>query len=61
VVIGPVTLDSVGMRALRDGVEGALYSTTDNLISVPSTSDPSARIDAAIAALDAIATPVAVP
>ena len=60
VVIGPVTLDSVGMRALRDGVEGALYSTTDNLISVPSTSDPSARIDAAIAALDAIATPVAV-
>ncbi len=61
VVIGPVTLDSVGMRALRDGVEGALYSTTDNLISIPSTSDPSARIDAAIAALDAIATPVAVP
>ena len=61
VVIGPVTLDSVGMRALRDGVKGALYSTTDNLISVPSTSDPSARIDAAIAALDAIATPVAVP
>ncbi|MDA2953183.1 MAG: transcription-repair coupling factor, partial [Actinomycetota bacterium] len=61
VVIGPVTLDSVGMRALRDGVEGALYSTTDNLISVPSTSDPSARIDAAIAALDAIATPVTVP
>ncbi len=61
VVIGPVTLDSVGMRALRDGVEGALYSTTDNLISVPSTSDPSARIDAAIAALDALATPVAVP
>jgi len=61
VVIGPVTLDSVGMRALRDGVEGALYSTTDNLISVPSASDPSARIDAAIAALDAIATPVAAP
>ncbi|MFZ4755143.1 MAG: transcription-repair coupling factor [Miltoncostaeaceae bacterium] len=61
VVIGPVTLDSVGMRALRDGVEGALYSTTDNLISIPSGSDPSARIDAAIAALDAIATPVAAP
>lgn len=60
VIIGPVTLDSTGMRALRDGVEGALYSTTDNLISVPSPAEPLARVDAAIAALDAIITPVQV-
>jgi transcription-repair coupling factor (superfamily II helicase) len=59
VIIGPVTLDSAGMRALRDGVEGALYSTADNLISVPSPADPLERIDAAIAALDAIIIPVA--
>ena len=60
VIIGPVTLDSTGMRALRDGVDGALYSTADNLISVPSPADPLERVDAAIAALDAIITPVPV-
>ena len=60
VIIGPVTLDSTGMRALRDGVPGALYSTADNLISVPSPADPLERVDAAIAALDAIITPVPV-
>ena len=60
VVIGPVKLDSTGMRALRDGVEGALYSTTDDLISVPAPTEPIERVDAAIAALDVLLAPVAV-
>ena len=59
IVIGPAPLDSVGMRALRDGVPGALFSTADNLISVPAPPDPSDRIAAAVAALEAIAVPAA--
>ena len=59
VVIGPVPLDSVGMRALRDGIEGALYSTADSLISIPAPSAPAERISAAIAALEAVAAPAA--
>jgi hypothetical protein len=47
------------MRALRDGVDGALYSTADSLISVPAPSDPAERIDAAIAALQAAVAPAA--
>jgi transcription-repair coupling factor (superfamily II helicase) len=57
IVIGPVPLDSVAMRALRDGVDGALYSTTDSLISVPAPAAPAERIAAAIAALEAVAQP----
>lgn len=59
VVIGPIPLDSAGMRALRDGVDGALFSTADNLISVPAPAEPAERIAAAIAALEAIAAPAA--
>jgi len=59
VVIGPIPLDSAGMRALRDGVAGALFSTADNLISVPAPAEPAERIAAAIAALEAIAAPAA--
>ncbi len=59
IVIGPVPLDSAGMRALRDGVDGALYSTADSLISVPAPSDPAERIQAAIAALEAVVVPAA--
>jgi len=59
IVIGPAPLDSVAMRALRDGVPGALFSTADNLISVPAPPDPSDRIAAAVAALEAIAVPAA--
>ena len=44
----------------RLGVPGALFSTADNLISVPSPADPLERVDAAIAALDAIIPPAAV-
>jgi transcription-repair coupling factor (superfamily II helicase) len=57
IVIGPVALDSTGMRALRDDVDGALYSTADSLISVPAPSDPAERIDAAIAALQSVVAP----
>jgi len=59
IVIGPVPLDSRAMRALRDGVDGALYSTTDSLISVPAPAAPAERIAAAIAALEAVALPAA--
>jgi len=59
VVIGPIPLDSTGMRALRDGVDGALFSTADNLISVPAPAEPAERIAAAIAALEAVAAPAA--
>jgi transcription-repair coupling factor (superfamily II helicase) len=59
VIIGPVALDAAGMRALRDGVPGALYSTADSLISIPAPASPSERIDAAITALEAIAVPAA--
>jgi len=59
IVIGPVPLDSVAMRALRDGVDGALYSTADSLISVPAPAAPAERIGAAIAALEAVAAPAA--
>ncbi len=59
VVIGPVPLDSGGMRALRDHVDGALFSTADNLISVPAPADPADRIHAAIAALEAVVQPAA--
>jgi transcription-repair coupling factor (superfamily II helicase) len=55
VVIGPATLDAAGMRALRDGVPGALYSTADNLISIPAPTGPAERIDAAARALTVIA------
>ena len=58
IVIGPAPLDAAGMRALRDGVPGALFSTADRLISVPAPADPAARVSAAIAALEAIAAPV---
>ena len=57
IVIGPVPLDSAAMRALRDGVDGALYSTADSLISVPAPAAPAERIAAAIAALEAVAQP----
>ncbi len=60
VIIGPIALDSTGMRALRDGVEGALYSTVDNLISVPAPSEPAQRVEAAIAALAVVINPVSV-
>ncbi len=60
VIIGPIALDSTGMRALRDGVEGALYSTVDNLISVPAPSEPAGRIEAAIAVLAVVINPVSV-
>ena len=54
VIIGPITLGSAAMRALRDGVPGAMYSTADSLISVPSPSSPTERVDAAIAALEVV-------
>ncbi len=60
VIIGPIALDSTGMRALRDGVEGALYSTVDNLISVPAPSEPAQRVEAAIAALAVVINLVSV-
>ncbi len=57
IVIGPAALDSGRMRALRDGVDGALYSTGDSLISIPAPSGPSERIAAAIAALEVVTAP----
>jgi len=59
VVIGPLDLDSHDMRALREAITGALYSTTDRLISVPAPPSPVERVDAASAALDAVRRPVA--
>jgi transcription-repair coupling factor (superfamily II helicase) len=61
VVIGPAALDSGAMRALRDGVPGALFSTADNLISIPAPADPAERIAAAVSALEVIAAPAAQP
>ncbi len=54
VVVAPVSLTSAAMRALRESVPRAVYSSAERTVSVPAPSAPGERLDAAEAALDAL-------
>ncbi|MGE0028130.1 MAG: transcription-repair coupling factor [Thermoleophilia bacterium] len=60
VVVGPVSLTSAGLRALREQEPRASYSGSERLVSLPAPNLPSERLEAAEAALDALAGAVAV-
>jgi transcription-repair coupling factor (superfamily II helicase) len=55
VTIGPVSLTSAQLRALREAQPKAAYAGGDRLVSVPAGALPSERLAAAEAALDALA------
>ncbi len=59
VVVAPVGLTSAGMRALRESVPRAMYSSAERTVSVPAPSAPGERLDAAEGALDALIEAVA--
>ncbi len=54
VVVAPVSLTSTAMRALREAVPRAVYSSAERTVSVPAASDPGERLQAAENALDAL-------
>jgi transcription-repair coupling factor (superfamily II helicase) len=60
VVVGPVSLTTAGLRALREQEPRASYSGSERLVSLPAPSLPSERLAAAEAALDALSGAVAV-
>ena len=60
VVVGPVSLTSAALRALREQEPRASYSGSERLVSLPAPSLPSERLEAAEAALDALAGAAAV-
>jgi transcription-repair coupling factor (superfamily II helicase) len=60
VVVGPVSLTSAALRALRDEAPKATYSGSERLVSLPAPNLPSERLAAAEAALDALAGAAAV-
>ncbi|HET6691086.1 MAG TPA: transcription-repair coupling factor, partial [Miltoncostaeaceae bacterium] len=60
VVVGPVSLTSAGLRALREQEPRAGYSGSERLVSLPAPTIPSERLGAAEAALDALAGAAAV-
>jgi transcription-repair coupling factor (superfamily II helicase) len=60
VVVGPVSLTSAALRALRDQAPKATYSGSERLVSLPAPNLPSERLVAAEAALDALAGAAAV-
>jgi transcription-repair coupling factor (superfamily II helicase) len=55
VTIGPVSLTSAQLRALREAQPKAAYAGGERLVSVPAGALPSERLAAAEAALDALA------
>jgi transcription-repair coupling factor (superfamily II helicase) len=60
VVVGPVSLTSAALRALREQEPRASYSGSERLVSLPAPSLPSERLEAAERALDALAGAAAV-
>jgi transcription-repair coupling factor (superfamily II helicase) len=59
VVIAPVSLTSVALRALRDAEPRAIYASRERTVSVPTGPTGGERLDAADAALDALLGAVA--
>jgi transcription-repair coupling factor (superfamily II helicase) len=55
VTIGPVSLTSQALRALREAQPTAAYAGRERLVSLPVGPSPSERLAAAEAALDALA------
>ncbi len=55
VTVGPVSLTSAGLRALREAQPTATYAGSERLVSLPAGAAPSERLAAAEAALDALA------
>jgi transcription-repair coupling factor (superfamily II helicase) len=55
VTVGPVSLTSEGLRALREAEPKASYLSSERLVSLPAPSAPAERLAAAEAALDALA------
>jgi len=54
VTIAPVSLDSRGLRALREAQPRALYAARERTVSVPAGSAPSERLEAADEVLDVL-------
>jgi len=55
VTIGPVSLTSQALRALREAEPRASYAGRERIVSLPVGAVPSERLAAAEAALDALA------
>jgi transcription-repair coupling factor (superfamily II helicase) len=60
VTIGPVSLTSQALRALREAEPRAAYAGRERLVSLPAGASPSERLAAAEAALDALAGATAI-
>jgi transcription-repair coupling factor (superfamily II helicase) len=60
ITIGPVSLTSQALRALRDAEPTATYAGRERLVSLPVGASPSERLAAAEGALDALAGAAAI-
>jgi hypothetical protein len=55
VTVGPVSLTTQQLRVLREGLPRATYASSERLVSVPSGTASSERLEVAEAVLDALA------